>query len=99
MSGHTPGPWEATQPDDFDAIWVLRNGTTVCVVSSGGVKPEQARANAALIAAGPDLLEACQKLIDYRNRNTRNWQTEKAEDYFRMIRLAITKATGQQEPS
>jgi len=35
------------------------------------------------------LVEACQQLVDYRRRNQGNWQSEKADDYLRMIERAL----------
>lgn len=35
-----------------------------------------------------DLIGAVDGLLDYRRRNRYNWQTEKAEDHFRRIRIA-----------
>lgn len=60
-SKHTPGPWAVTGP----------TGTTVCattdrgrypVAFAEGVSLAQMDANAALIAAAPDLLAACEAL-------------------------------------
>lgn len=41
-----------------------------------------------------DLIAACEKLINYRNQNTLNFQLEKADTYIDMMRAAVEKATG-----
>ena len=46
-----------------------------------------------LYPADPDLLAAIDKLLDYRRRNTLNWQTEKADYYFDQLRAAVDKYT------
>ena len=51
--------------------------------------------NIALISAAPDLLEACKKLVEYRRRNTLNFQLEKADDFINAMKNAIAKAEGQ----
>ena len=61
--GHTPGPWTALRMhtggwDVFDP-----RGRDVVTVYGGGVEIESREANARLIAAAPDLLDALQKLV------------------------------------
>ena len=46
-----------------------------------------------LYPADPDMLAAIDKLLDYRRRNTLNWQTEKADYYFNQLRAATDKYT------
>lgn len=66
---HTPGPWEAdpvTDPDAyFSDVNILRDdGLAVAVaVQNGDIAPHQARANAHLIAAAPDLLRAVKMMM------------------------------------
>lgn len=52
--------------------------------------------DARLIAAAPELLEACKALVDYRDHNGLNFQLEKADDFIHLMRIAIAKAEGQQ---
>jgi hypothetical protein len=94
MSKHAPGPWmidgndispEAhlelsiccMQPADFDASnaksWVYGDAT---------------KANARLIAAAPDLLEALEACLDYGSLTGAEWVLEKA-------RAAIARARGE----
>lgn len=46
-----------------------------------------------------DLISAVDGLMDYRRRNRHNWQSEKADDYFRLIEAAREGISlGQSEP-
>ncbi len=64
---HTPGPWHVKVFDD--GAFMLAAGPvddlTSCIIATREAHPEPAegRANARLIAAAPDLLEACEMLL------------------------------------
>lgn len=65
---HTPGPWQfhADLPS-ADPNWhIVTNATRMCVVANVHIEPgnEMAVANARLIAAAPELLEALKKRRD-----------------------------------
>lgn len=67
MSEHTPGPWTIhTRFDDGAEVRAIAWCGVVCVGSSGNqsIDAAEARANAHLIAAAPDLLEACEGAVD-----------------------------------
>lgn len=94
---HTPGPWEAVdkRPDGFRGYSIFHGDQFVAHVGdSDSVTPIDA--NARLIAAAPELLEACELLIE---------QYEASGDFtiggkltnrpFSMARAAIAKATGE----
>jgi hypothetical protein len=94
MSSHTPGPWE-------------RNGNAVhkrlskhyaeCVAIVGGDNKE---GDANLIAAAPDLLEACKLLMEHIKEGLVSVYEEKADNgqpvvsACELIESAIAKATG-----
>lgn len=64
MSKHTPGPWHIDKHKD--GIFIHdKLAVYIASVTSWGKKSEKMRieseANAALIAAAPELLEACKK--------------------------------------
>lgn len=67
----TPGPWDFSweiQPNGCPTVG--HKGLMVCVVAHSAKEPEQkktALANASLIAAAPELLEALEKATD-------NWE-------------------------
>ncbi len=60
---HSPGPWHVDHDTREDMEWnnhiAMPNGNTVCFMAHGGPeKQDEFDANARLIAAAPDLLEA-----------------------------------------
>lgn len=88
---HTPGPWKVTRNNtgvrSVDAhvcrVWMLRNGHGV--------------ANARLIAAAPDLLEALKILSDYPIAGGYALGPCISECDMKEIRAAIAKAEGRGE--
>lgn len=90
MSEHTPGPWTAIQVEGGEwTIW--REGTNHFVTETTGTMATEA--NARLIAAAPDLLEALEALVDPcdcygRERGDHSVLCNRARD-------AIAKARGQ----
>ena len=66
------------------------NGWLVAELPRGAFTEDTAN----LLAAAPQLLEACKLLIAYRDKNTLNFQLEKADDFIRMMRAAIAAAEG-----
>lgn len=68
MSRHTPGPWDrlANPPQlrfgDCRLTEQVWGSKRVCFIESQNVGASTALANACLIAAAPELLEACKEL-------------------------------------
>ena len=70
---HTPGPWEVrADPSHYDSFTTVVAGSgeqrkgmlrEMIVEIGGWAGIETAEANARLIAAAPDLLAACQRLV------------------------------------
>jgi hypothetical protein len=92
MNKHTPGPWHIEREDSPDAEWSRRFPTIIAdeyeVVGNEGFYGdlETDMANARLIAAAPDLLEALEFVI---RGVPDTWEgVQKA-------RAAIAKATGE----
>jgi hypothetical protein len=96
---HTPGPWFAT-PGNY-AVYVKDaygdQGDLVCALYGAGATSYECAANARLIAAAPELLEACRLFVAYDT-------DESGDDVALMlayararaeIRAAIAKATGE----
>ncbi len=89
MAEHTPGPW-----------WVAGKGTIRCGVKGtasegwiGGVHFRNRSANARLIAAAPELLEALTWAVDHFDGNTR-CNAEQEQNCIEICRAAIAKARG-----
>ena len=86
---HTPGPWETS---------VLADGSQweVCLPDAGDaiagiVDGPDAQGNALLMAAAPDLLAACQAVLDeFPGLDSRRIEAVKAT-----CRAAIARATGK----
>jgi hypothetical protein len=92
---HTPGPWivDSSEKDTYVILKGLRYSDYVCKMSS-----ENAQANAALIAATPDMaiaLEECIALLEefaYLSGHKAHWEEEYPE--LTTARAAISKAKG-----
>lgn len=64
---HTPGPWIWHEQGDANAYALLSNTKRWVIVfrQNGEILTGQQRANARLIAAAPELLEACQMIAQW----------------------------------
>jgi hypothetical protein len=112
-SNHTPGPWSAVKcylnPTNANTI-VSENGTAVCSIEVGMKATGDAFegregefvANANLIAAAPELLEAIKAARDVLATAIRaNWEGATDEDIGQHVTIkrlddAIAKATGSE---
>jgi hypothetical protein len=80
MSKHTPGPWEALKNNYGQVLIVVRSTNDfVCAV------PDECEADARLISAAPDLLEALKRVCSHGYRSSPDWDNARA---------AIKKAEG-----
>mgnify|MGYP003341995656 CR=1 FL=1 len=96
MNTHTPGPWKHYD-DSENSVHrheIVALGKTVArIYCTNGAQIEDA-ANARLIAAAPDLLEALQEILEQPNYT---WDKEKIlQEVKRIAGSAIAKATGEQ---
>ncbi len=86
---HTPGPWKSVFDDETEDWRIVANGWQVADGITGDPKNNDAR----LIAAAPDLLEACEQV--------KLWADEadpyEAADVLPLIEAAIAKATSPEE--
>ena len=95
MSGHTPGPWMAKDSRLYNFAFDVddANGSPVAeVCSKHGGQDDEARANARLIAAAPDMLEAL--------RAAKEWSEAWLDDESRVFpfgadQCGIAKAEGR----
>lgn len=99
MSKHTPGPWlveqgERTDADNIDVISPDgRDDPWTVAVAIGSCGPGGCTiANARLIAAAPDLLEALTSIADQLERVG---DSRKDAPFIEAARAAIAKAEGR----
>ena len=91
MARHTEGPWEL---DDSEKYYrrgaIRRNGMVVAFMNDNWqpITAEERLANARLIAAAPDMLEALREMVAGRENDVTSQLLENA-------RAVIAKATGQ----
>jgi hypothetical protein len=98
-SKHTRGPWTWGH-HNYDSFyqWSISGADGIDVASidslhDAGKTPEQHEANAALIAAAPELLAACEAAIAWNN--DKNGDGFGLQDFMQQIEAAIAKATNQ----
>ena len=92
---HTPGPWIVAEPGEVDEHYAVLDGFGHTASVYG--YPEEAAAaaaNARLIAAAPELLEACELLLIYLG----DWN-DMEDETCAAARRAIAKARGQEVPN
>ena len=86
---HTPGPWEAQNTAGYDthgqAVVYDASGKDVAIVYDGD-------ANALLIAAAPDLLDALRRITMFIDDKP---EEDALADIDEIARAAIEKAEGQ----
>jgi hypothetical protein len=96
---HTPGPWELMHAEHGQHVEVVVNGGHIAVVFSGSFRDgSTGEANANLIAAAPDLIEACEKalnLIDGAGVLLASMSAERSRA-VEALRAAVAKAEGGQ---
>ena len=96
----TPGPW-LVEADDSCIVFQKSSRRIICDIERANVTGSKAHqdrqeADAQLIAAAPDLLEACKLFIEYdKNDATDGVAMMFAYSYMlKACRAAIAKATG-----
>jgi len=97
---HTPAPW-IIDDEYITTEKRLRDGIVeICAVDIGFDEPfeTEQKANAKLISAAPELLDALQSLLDMyvdfiNSGDAGNWNPEEEKEVIK-ARAAISKATG-----
>lgn len=92
---HTPGPWTYEKATASHETWHVRSKKQGCIVALQG---RTAQANAMLIAAAPDSLEAAKKLIEYEDLLEAEDDVSAMLAYAEAVKLArkaIAKAEGK----
>lgn len=104
-SKHTPGPWKIDEQEDGSILGIWDNNPepyeTKCVAMMDAsndslVSTKEMWANAHLIAAAPDLLEACEKAFERLSYINKSYPLN---DTWRMmcdLKGLIAKAKGEE---
>lgn len=99
---HTPAPWHVCTGNHETFGNVLNIAAqegdvpAICVISNVEDATEEDRANARLIAAAPDLLEALKAMLDAEPGYGWGGSSEAEIAAQELARAAIAKATGEQ---
>ena len=105
MSGHSPGPWAAEYDESYDVWRIVSEPRTgyVAVIAyyepdendtpEDLATPKEVKANARLIAASPDLLEALREIY-HAFLDADGTHTDRQESASLKACAAIFKATG-----
>lgn len=91
---HTPGPWEVGSTIESDTQAIIHDGDSVLAILTT-IPPNPA--NARIIAAAPDLLEALRKMADMVEAEVLGPEWAWAHEIIAEARAAIAKATGEGE--
>ncbi len=91
---HTPGPWTWVKDQEYPETHLCGAGRDVLSIyeSHGGGNMPQCAADASLITAAPDLLEALQGILEIGKRDMSN---PKYDGYFNTARAAVALAKGR----
>jgi len=101
---HTPGPWDAITSDGRNYRIIGGEEAGYVAIVEAIFQPRQNAANARLIAAAPDLLEACKAasavLTGFYNAvadSIGEWESDGSRPLYKaekILRAAIAKAEG-----
>ena len=90
---YTPGPWRAVKEKAVPVFqkqhYAIYSANAQTLLRSDYLT----EADAKLIAAAPDLLHACQAIIDYENRGRAKGEPRIPEEWYNQLNDAIKKAT------
>ena len=86
---HTPGPWAIGKPTEY--INQVKIEPTIGIVYGAG---EEVKANAALIAAAPDMLTALED-----SERILEWGEPEPKPALARVRAAIAKAKATENPT
>lgn len=92
---HTPGPWNARPTASLGPQWVVypeADGPDIAIIYDHG----NTEANAHLIAAAPELLEACRRIAVYAQSGTHPHLANYLQTFAgQQLINAIAKAEGR----
>ena len=95
VGAYTPGPWHEHSVELY--IVCGANGQAVADTEADSIDQDERFANARLIAAAPDLLEALIDTLDFLERHSNRWDGVNGKHPQVVVtaaRAAIAKATG-----
>ena len=98
MNKHTPGPWEPYQKLTRLKTWTIfdgKDGFQICSLSNSEIDETQDEPNARLIAAAPELLEACKLLLVEKNTPVDQGTMLTFGPAFNAATKAVAKAEGK----
>jgi len=99
-AGHTPGPWTVEEGGDGPGgYWIeaVNEAKTICGRGDWPNRPAESLANASLIAAAPDLLEAARGALSLVEELARGRMPDLHRyGWGETLRSAIAKAEGRQ---
>jgi hypothetical protein len=91
--GHTPGPWTVNDADNVSSWSVQASGRKRICAARWYPYTQEAKAealdNARLIAAAPELLEACKAVLNSTN-------ILDADKIYSIVKAAVARAEGKQ---
>jgi hypothetical protein len=93
---HTPGPWELAERSgrsDSRLAAVLNDAESDAYIIISASDPDEESANARLIAAAPELLDALRQVVIEATESP-NSDANRLELILELARAAIAKATG-----
>lgn len=89
---HTPGPWRLNAGNEIEVMSDNRPIARSLCGGTTGVRLPEAEANALLIAAAPELLQALTWAVDHFDGNT-ICNAEQEKNCIEICRVAVEKAT------
>ena len=104
MTAHTPGPWRAGRNSHFWEVYPERGGDEgipfavgdVCVSEPGNPDGGLQEANARLIAAAPELLEALIDMVAIAQLDKWDQAVSGRQSFLWNAKVAIAKARGEE---
>lgn len=94
---HTPGPWSVVKPQDerVQQFRIFSNRKYIGSIGNSDETVAETKANARLIAAAPDLLEAIKEYFEaYANEGKKPGWIKRVGAARRKVNAAIAKAEG-----
>lgn len=94
---HTPGPWEVDGNRASEQLVIISEFGEVAQVFGGDNPDDETIPNALLIAAAPDLLDACKQMVQWCTCSIAERESGHHVDcYVPAVLALIAKADGQQ---